>query len=249
MKYFNVNINSSVGIITFSNGKVNALNEEVIDELMDILSSFEKNQQIKSLILTGTGKFFSFGFDIPLFMSYSKENFTKYLKKFTALYKYLFTFPKFTLAGLNGHTIAGGCMIALACDKRIMINGNVKISLNEITFGSSVFAGSIEMLRFIVGSKNATEILYTGKMYDVYDALKIGLINKILDENKFKENVFLIAKDYANKSIQAFSNIKLLLRKPIAEEMEKHENRSIAEFVDIWYYRQTQKYLKEIKIY
>ena len=69
-----------------------------------------------------------------------------------------------------GHTVAGGCMLALACDRRVMARGKGKISLNEIGFGSSVFAGSVEMLRFAVCSRNAQEILYSGALYDADQA-------------------------------------------------------------------------------
>jgi 3,2-trans-enoyl-CoA isomerase len=72
--------------------------------------------RIAAVILTGSGKFFSFGFDIPEFLAITKEEFTEYLANFTDLYTYLFLYSKPVIAALNGHTMAGGCMLALACD-------------------------------------------------------------------------------------------------------------------------------------
>jgi Delta3-Delta2-enoyl-CoA isomerase len=144
-----------ISTLTLNRGKVNALNGAVVDQLRALLKDLESDREVKSVVLTGSGKFFSFGFDIPEFLSFTKEQFTDYLINFTELYRYLFLYPKPVVAALNGHTIAGGCMLALACDYRVIVSGKAKI-FNEIGFGSSVFAGSMEMLRFWVGSANAT---------------------------------------------------------------------------------------------
>jgi len=94
----------------------------------------------------------------------------------------MFIYPKPIIAALNGHTIAGGCMLALACDFRLMVPGKAKISLNEIGFGSSVFAGATEMLRFWVGSAMATEVLYSGAMYPANEAFRLGLVQEVISE-------------------------------------------------------------------
>ncbi len=150
MDFLDVQKNASMATVVLSRGKVNALSEGVIEEIRSAFSELENDSETRAIILTGQGKFFSFGFDIPYFISYSKQEFTNFLKEFTGLYAYLFTYPKPIVAALNGHTIAGGCMLALACDNRVMASGKAKISLNEIGFGSSLFAGSVEMLRFLV---------------------------------------------------------------------------------------------------
>jgi len=66
------------------------------------------------VVLTGRDRFFSFGLDIPEFLSYSKPDFIRFVTKFADLYTYVFLYPKPVLAALNGHTIAGGCMLATA---------------------------------------------------------------------------------------------------------------------------------------
>ncbi len=249
MEFVKFTKENSIAVLTLNRGKVNAINEDVVEELKDCLEGVEKNPNVRAIILTGQGKFFSFGFDIPGFMNHSKEDFKRYLTKFTDLYTYLFIFPKPVIAALNGHTIAGGCMIASACDHRIMVEGKAKISLNEITFGSSVFAGSVEMLQFCVGQKNAEKILYTGKMFSAEEALAMGMIDQINTEENFTNDVKAIAEEYAKKDINAFCSIKKLLRKPVHDEMIKREKKSIAEFVEIWYSPETREQLRQIKIH
>jgi enoyl-CoA hydratase/carnithine racemase len=158
MEFVLVSKDDGIATVTLSRRKVNALNEAVIEELNACLKELEGAADVRGVILTGRGKFFSFGFDIPEFLSLPKESFARYLTKFTDLYRYMFLYPKPLVAALNGHTIAGGCMLATACDYRLMISGKARISLNEITFGSSVFAGSVELLRYWTGDKNAQTI-------------------------------------------------------------------------------------------
>ena len=146
MSFVCVSTDGGLATVTLSRGKVNALNEPMIEQISGGLEGLENDDAVKAIILTGQGKFFSFGFDIPGFLSYSRDAFTRFVTKFTNLYTYMFLFPKPIVAAVNGHAIAGGCMLATACDHRIMVSGRARISLNEIGFGSSVFAGSVEML-------------------------------------------------------------------------------------------------------
>jgi len=237
-----------IATLTLRRGKVNALNGAVVNQLRGTLKTLEGDPEVKAIILTGAGKFFSFGFDVPEFLSVTKEQFTEYLTSFTELYTYVFLYPKPIVAALNGHTIAGGCMLALACDYRVMVSGKAKISLNEIGFGSSVFSGSVEMLRFWVGGANATAILFSGAMYTAEEAKTLGLVQEVVTEGELMDKADKVASDFASKHPPAFASIKSLLRKNIAKEMRNQERDAIKEFVDIWYSESTWANLKNIKI-
>ena len=241
--------NDGIAIVSLQRGKVNALNEPMVEELQNSLQELEKDENITSVILTGSEKFFSFGFDVPEFLNYSKSDFIRFLEKFTNFYTYLFLFPKPIVAALNGHTIAGGCMLATACDLRLMVTGKARISLNEITFGAPVPAGSLEMLKYCVGSRNAQSIVYSGAMYSAEEAFELGLVDQVSSEDSLAEDARKIAQELAQKDSSAFRSIKHLLRKPVAEQMIKREKDAILEFVDIWYSEQTWENLKEIEIY
>ncbi len=249
MNFASVSKDNGLATITLSRGKVNALNEPMVEQINSCFDDLEQDSAVKAIILTGQGKFFSFGFDIPEFLGYSKESFLRYLTKFTSLYSRMFLYPKPIIAALNGHTIAGGCMLALACDYRIMVTEKAKISLNEINFGSSVFAGCVEMLRYCVGSKNAEKVLFSGAMYSAEVASELKLVDQTTSYENLKQEAIRVAKDFAAKDHAAFRSMKGLLRKQIAAEMTRREKDSISEFTEIWYSENTWKNLKEIKIY
>jgi Delta3-Delta2-enoyl-CoA isomerase len=248
MNFIYLSINENIATIVLNRPKVNALNKAMVEELRECFQKVADDSNVKAVILTGEGNFFSFGLDVPEFLSYSKDSFIKFLVKFTELYGYIFTIPKPIVAALNGHTIAGGCMIAIACDYRLMVSGKARISLNELTFGSTVFAGSVEMLKFLVGGRNAELALYTGAMYSAEEAKELGLIQEAVSKENIRDSAQKIAKDFAKKDSLAFESVKMLLRKQAREEMERRERNSIIEFADIWYSENTWKNLQNIKI-
>ena len=116
MEFVQLQKRDGIATLTLARGKVNAINGPLVDQMREQLKSLKHDPEVKAIILTGAGKFFSFGFDVPEFLSFDKAQFARFLIGFTDLYTYLFTYPKPVVAALNGHTIAGGCMLALACD-------------------------------------------------------------------------------------------------------------------------------------
>ncbi len=248
MSFTELETDDGIATVTLARGKVNALNGAVVAELRGRLEELEGDPMIRAVVLAGRGAFFSFGFDVPEFLAFSKKEFSAYLAAFTGLLSYLFLYPKPVVAALNGHAIAGGCMLALACDGRVMATGKAKISLNEISFGSSVFAGSTEMLRFWVGSAAATKVLFSGAMFLAEEAQSLGLVEEVQPEEAVLGRARRIASDLASRSTGAFASIKLLLRRPVIEETRRREEESIQEFVEIWYSAATRAKLREIRI-
>lgn len=248
MDFIHTEIDNNLALVRLERGKVHALTDQVIKELHNTFRDLENHDSVKAIILAGTGKFFSFGFDIPWFMGYSPQAFTGFVTKFAELYTYMFLYPKPVIAALNGHTIAGGCILATAADYRLMASGKSKISLNEITFGSSIFAGSVEMLKFCVGQRNAELILTTGAMYSPEEAHRMGLVDWVTSDEKLMDDARRIALNYAEKENPAFASLKMMLRKPVAENMVAREGEAIREFVKIWYSNKTREYLKKVEI-
>src|SRR5512135_1887998 len=128
MSFVEVQVRDGIATVVLQRGKVNALNPVVVDELSATFHALQSDTEVSAVVFTGSGKFFSFGFDIPELLAYPREKFTHYLTSFTTLYRDLFIYPKPLVAALNGHAIAGGCMLALACDSAIMAQGGAKIS-------------------------------------------------------------------------------------------------------------------------
>jgi enoyl-CoA hydratase/carnithine racemase len=247
MSHVNISIDNHIGTIRMERGKVHALNEEHIEQLGSAFHQLESDDNARSIILTGTDKFFSFGLDVPELYDYKPDDCRRFLTKFTDLYSYLFIYPKPVIAAINGHAIAGGCMLAAACDRRIMMTGRGRIALNEVTFGSTVFHGAMEMFKYLCGRK-AEIIAGLGAMYSAEEALNLGLIDEIADVDDLKIKTIDQAGKYLAVDPVAFKAIKELLRGPVFERMREGEADSIQRFIEIWYSPSTREKLKGIQI-
>jgi Delta3-Delta2-enoyl-CoA isomerase len=248
MAFVQLTVEEGIAEVRLERGKVNALNEAVVDELDRCFRELAEDAGVRGILLTGTGKFFSFGFDIPDFMGAAKAEFTAYLDKFTALYRDLFIHPKPVVAAINGHAVAGGCMLATACDARVMVRDNAKIGLNEIGFGSSLFAGSVALLRFWVGERRAQEVIYGGALHTAEQAVALGLVDVTVDAAALQGEARRRLAELAAKSPTAFRAIKRILRQPILDEIQRREAASVREFADIWYSPEIRRALEKITI-
>jgi len=248
MNFLEIDREDGIATVTLVHGKVNAINERMVDELHECLTDLEQDRGISGMILTGRGKFFSFGLDIPELFEYSRDRFRTFLEKFTALYTRMFLFRKPMVAAINGHAIAGGCMLTLPADYRIMASGKGRIALNEINLGSSVFAGSVAMLKQCTGVKSATKILKSGALFSAESAFEMKLVDKVVEPEDLYEEVQNKVYEFAEKDANAYGSIKRLIREPVAEQMIRYEPGSLDEFIDIWYSDNTREKLRQVEI-
>jgi enoyl-CoA hydratase/carnithine racemase len=248
MSFVSIKESDNIAIVKMSRDKVNAINSDAVDDLIECFKRLENKKHIKAIIITGNEKFFSFGFDVPELLTYSKQTLKNFLTRFTQLNRDLFLYPRPLIGALNGHTIAAGCMLALATDVRIMVSDNARISLNEINIGVPVFAGALEMLKFSVGQRNAEHVLKSGNMYSPDEALQLCMIDKLSNPEMLMNEAMTVASEYAEKNPLAFRSLKGLLRKPIMQVSDQREESVIDEFIDIWFSEQSQAQLKTVQI-
>lgn len=239
---------NKIAIVRLNRGKVHALNEVLVDELTDCFDQLEQDQTTEAVILTGSDKFFSFGLDIPELFPYSQADFKIFLQKFTTLYKNMYLLGKPLVAAINGHCIAGGCILASTADNRIMVGGKAKIALNEASFGSTIFAGAMAILRTQVGQQNAEKIALSGAMFTPQEALEMSLVDDLCEETDLMEKALKNASRMISGYPEAYGSVKQLLRRPIVSNWEKFEPESIEQFIEIWYSPSVRENLKKIEI-
>jgi enoyl-CoA hydratase/carnithine racemase len=248
MPCFEITVTDSIATITMARGKVNAINSEFVAELSGLLDEFETDSSTSALILTGRGKFFSFGLDIPELYDLSPAEMTRFIRTFCGLYHRLFLFPKPTVAAINGHAIAGGTILATACDARLMADGNGKMALNEITFGSTLFAGAVEMLRYCCGNRNIEKILLSGTMFTPAESLQLGLVDRIVTGDELMFASGQLAVEQSRHLSPAFTSLKRLARGPIAAEWMTREQQSILDWINVWYSPETRERARSVQI-
>ncbi len=199
-----------IAICTFNRPKaLNALNTETMDELSHVISTFKDNNDLKVLILTGSGdRAFIAGADIkgmvgrsPLSARWLSEHGTKILRN-------LETIGKPSIAAVNGFALGGGCEVAMACSIRLA-STNALFGQPEINLGIIPGYGATQRLPRLVGAGRALEIMMTGDPVNAAEAHRIGLVNKICKPDALMDEARALAGKLATKSGPA---IELILQ-------------------------------------
>lgn len=245
MDFISANQSDNILRINFVRHPVNAINHQFLLELNSVLDNYINSDDSSVVVFSGSDlKFFSFGLDIPEYLTLNRSDLKDSLNLLVATCNKIYQYPKITISKINGHATGGGCMIALSTDFRYMVDGRSKIALNEINIGLSLFSSTIQILKSVVGSQNAKTILYSGKMFSPYEAKDLGLVDLVYDSDDLVEKNIL---SYAKKDLEAIKDLKKSLniydQSALLDTDEKLEL-----FLDIFYSDTTQEILKKIKI-
>ena len=161
---------------------LNCLNDEILKEMSQTLRDFSRNPELRSLVLTGTGRSFCTGADLNSFTALSQEGVVDYCTEYEEdIFHILSSSRKPTIAAVNGYAIGGGLELALSCDFRI---GHEKTSFSapEYDFGWVPGWGGVHRLAALVGANKAKEMLFFKKKIRAPEALQIGLLNEVVDD-------------------------------------------------------------------
>jgi enoyl-CoA hydratase len=171
-----------VVVVTMNTNKVNAQNPAFFGDLHAAFDRLEAEFSNCAVVLCGSGTVFSAGLDFdhhfPLFARRSLEEIDAWFDAFRATDLRLFTYPRPTVAAINGHAYAGGLITALACDHRIAAKGNLQFALNEVPIGIPMPAACCEIIKHAVNPSAANELTLFGQVYDSAAAVGAGVIAK-----------------------------------------------------------------------
>lgn len=199
------------------------------------------------LVLSGGPKVFSAGLDVPFLVSLGDDRhelMTAWELFFDAAMA-LATCPIPVAAALAGHAPAGGCVLALCCDYRVMASGPFRIGLNETQVGLVAPEGIQRLLRRVVGINRAERLLVSGEMLDAEQALQAGLVDELVEI----DNVALRARVWLAQLLtlprQAMLQTRAIARADMVEALQPH-NIQLDRFIEGWYAPETQSALKAL---
>jgi enoyl-CoA hydratase/carnithine racemase len=235
-----------VGIVKLNHGPTNAINLDLVDQLSNILRRVKVYRQIRGLVLTSSNdKFFSIGFNIPELIDLSQDDLRNFYSSFNRVCVDLYTLPKPTIAAITGHAIAGGCILALCCDYRFIAQGRKLMGLNEIKLGLPVPFVADCILRNLVGSLHAREIMDSGDFYLPEASSQLGLVDQVLPVEGVITEAIESVETLASYPEDAFAAIKQNrvegIEKQILARLEEKEEI----FLQCWFSAQGQRLLKE----
>ncbi|MHC4942167.1 MAG: enoyl-CoA hydratase/isomerase family protein [Planctomycetota bacterium] len=233
-------------LIKLSRGVTNPLGMELINELDDALNELESDPDTSSIVLgSANDKFFSIGFDIPEIFPLSRKDFEIFFRAFEKLCLKLYTLPKPTIAAMTGHAIAGGCILALCCDYRIIAQGNKKMGLNEIKLGVPVPHLPDLVLQSLVGTRSARDVMDTGAFYLPEDALQMGMVDEVLPLEDVLERATAKADELGAQPGKAFAAIKRNRVESIEANVLVQREEKVSVFLDCWYSPEARERIEE----
>jgi enoyl-CoA hydratase len=191
--------------------KLNALSREVLSDLSAAVKAISANDQVRAAVITGTGKAFVAGADIAAMKNMTEAEGLE----FGALGHRVFTAIENlrcpVIAAVNGFALGGGCELALACDF-VYASSKAKFGQPEVNLGIIPGFGGTQRLQRRVGSAAARELIYTGKLINAEEALRIGLANALFEPDALLAAATKTAGEIASKGPLAVAAAKRLIR-------------------------------------
>lgn len=222
-----------VRLLTLDRPPANAIEETLLGDLSAALDDARADDAVRALVLTGSGRFFCGGLDLSA--ARPDDDFGRLLlEEYRDAHVRLLTMPKPTLAMVNGHAIAGGLILMLACDYRLGLEGDYRIGLNEVAIGASFPKIAFEIVRLRLTHAQASELLLRAAIYPASEALRLGVLHEMLPSGEFEDTVLRRAAEMGAFPREAYAHTKMALVAEAAERVEAQTPEEAASDIAAW---------------
>jgi enoyl-CoA hydratase len=202
-----------VAVLRMNHGKANALDLELCEALTLQLVACA-NSEARALVVVGQGKMFSAGLDLVRILAGGSAYTRAFVPVFSRTFETLFTFPKPLVAAVNGHAIAGGCIMACAADYRMMAREPGRIGIPELLVGVPFPVVPLEIMRFSTPPQFLQSLAYRGTTFIADEALGRGIVDAVTDPDRLLDEALAMAASLAAIPSPAFALTKRLMREP-----------------------------------
>jgi enoyl-CoA hydratase len=173
-----VDVLDGIANVRLAHGKVNALDLELCRAIAETMRDLDA-EDVRAVVLTGAGRAFSAGVDLHRVVAGGADYVDEYLPALVGAFRAVFDLGKPVVAAVNGHAIAGGCVLAAACDHRVMATGNGTIGVPELYVGVPFPAAALEIMRFALGPVGARQAILGGINHPPEEARARGLVDEL----------------------------------------------------------------------
>jgi enoyl-CoA hydratase/carnithine racemase len=178
-EFVNLTVSDGVGTIRLDRPKMNALNVQVQEEIRAAATAAAEDDAVRAVVIYGGERVFAAGADIKEMADMSYADMAKRSGPLQSSLSAVAAIPKPTVAAITGYALGGGCELALCADYRIAAD-DAKLGQPEILLGIIPGAGGTQRLSRLIGPSKAKDLIYTGRFVDAYEALGIGLVDKVV---------------------------------------------------------------------
>jgi enoyl-CoA hydratase len=209
---------NGVTILRLAHGKANALDVELCKDITRRLETL-RTAPCAAVVLTGQGTIFSAGVNLLRVLDDGAEYLRAFLPALNTMFEAVFFFPKPVVAAVNGHAIAGGCVLACAADHRIMARDAGRIGVTELQVGLPFPTMPLEIMRFAAPPQHFQQLVYGGATFPPPEAAQLGLVDEVVEPQNLVDRAVAAAERLAAIPAPAFALTKRQVRQPVLERL------------------------------
>jgi enoyl-CoA hydratase/carnithine racemase len=229
---------------------VNALDPQLVAALRSAIDA-APTQGARAIVMSGRPGMYSAGLDVPALLQFDRATLKQFLRDFFELCGAIACSPIPIVAAITGHSPAGGAVLAIFCDYRVMARSvdptkPFRIGLNEVQVGLSVPALIQSGLQRLVGAYRAERLMVAGAMLDSEEALRVGFVDELADIEQVVPRALNWSLDLLKLPPQALSTTRRLARRDLAETFANQDKWLLDEFAAAWFADETQSVLKTL---
>ncbi len=221
-----------VGLVTLNRPQVrNALNRQLLRELMDALEEFDKDESVGAMVVSGDEKAFAAGADIKEMADNSAAQMKK--SDFARSFARIMDIQKPVIAAVSGWALGGGMEIALSCDM-IIASESAKFGQPEITIGVIPGAGGTQRLTHALGKAIAMEVILNNRILSAVEALEFGLVNRVVEVEQYLDEAVKLAEEIAGRAPLAVRAAKKMINEAYERRLSDGLSEEREEFYNLF---------------
>lgn len=236
MQYLQLIQKGDYAIVQLDRGKVNAINRDMVDEIRETFKKLAADDTVKGVIITGKPHYFSAGLDVIELYGYDEAQMNDFLVAFGTMHIELARFEKPLVAAITGHSPAGGLVIAITCDYRVMAEGEkYTIGLNEVAVSIQISQNLVDAYAFWIGQGKASEYILDGKLLNPVEALQCGLVQEVVPLENVLERAEEKMKHYLRADEAIFKTTKAKARHHWLSNLENNAAADLKLAMSTWW--------------
>jgi len=240
-----IEVRTGVATLRMERERANAINPGTVEALTEAFAQVTEDDAVRAVLLTSGRKLFSPGLDLAFLVGLDRPAMHAFMGSFSSWMQVLIDCPKPVIAGMGGHAIAGGLVLALTADWRIL-REDAEIGLNEVRIGLPLPFGVARLLQDAVPPSSLAEIGLLGRNFRGEAARTVGLVHEVCSADRFDEVCRARAEEFAAKDPAAFATTKRYLRAGVSETLRAADALYRDEWLDCWFGAAARRRIGEI---
>jgi enoyl-CoA hydratase len=229
-----------VAVLRLEGGKANAMDDAFLAGLDRVFSEFETGDA-RAAVVTGAGTSFSAGLNLVALSTLSRSELRAFLERFHRVMLRVFACPRPVVAAVDGHAIAGGCVLAMQADHRVAADGPFRIGLNETQIGLGLPPLVTETFRLRLPASEWNAVMLEGRLFSPSEALGRQLVDDVVAPERVESVAIATARRLASVPSAAFAHVKRQLRAPAVAAMTSNVAALHETWLDTWFSPETRR--------